>query len=265
MAEANETAPAPQPGTPEYDAAMAAHFRSLSGRADPPAKPDYLPAKFWDEKAGAANLEALAKSYTELESARSKPAEPPPVKPDGLKIPDPQQAVENAGIDWAKVTAAIEETGTLDDAAMAAIEKSGVPKEIIQGYLQMYASQREAQTQAAMQHVGGEAKMAELLQWAGQNLSAAEIADYNKMLGSASWKTALDVLSTKHAASSKTAGEPRLETPGGGGPGAAVGYRSRAEMLEDMGSPKYDKDPAFRAQVAQKMAQATWEYDRRGI
>lgn len=35
-----------------------------------PARPDWLPEKFFDAKAGAPNVEALAKSYAELEKAR---------------------------------------------------------------------------------------------------------------------------------------------------------------------------------------------------
>lgn len=51
-----------------------------------PARPPYLPEKFWDEATGTVRVEALAKSYGELErklGTRRVPAEP------SLEMPEP--------------------------------------------------------------------------------------------------------------------------------------------------------------------------------
>lgn len=46
-----------------------------AGAGAAPARPDYIPEKFWDAKAGAARVDDLAKSYGELERSRGKVAE----------------------------------------------------------------------------------------------------------------------------------------------------------------------------------------------
>jgi hypothetical protein len=134
---------------------------------------------------------------------------------------------------------------------------------VFDNYLALVKNESTRQTELAHSHVGGEAKMNELLGWAAQNLSAPEITHYNAMLGTRDgWKPALDVISAKMAAASKTAGEPVLQggvsVRGGGGE-----YSSRAAMMKDMSSPAYQTDPAFRAQVAQKLAGARFENDER--
>ena len=271
MAEPTTTTPVePQPGTEEYNAMMAARYREMSGRSDPPARPEQVPEKFWNAEKGEVNVDALLKSYGELERTRSTTTEPP--KPDPAappKIPEnaddaAKQAVENAGLDWGKLETKLTETGTLEESDFEALVKGGVPKSIIDNYLELVKDASQRQTELAHQHVGGEEKMNELLGWAAKNLSPTEIATYNKMLATRDgWKPALDVISAKMAAASKTAGEPTLHG-GTGGSSATGGYRSRAEMSKDMASPQYQTDPAFRAQVAQKMSVSTFDLDRRG-
>jgi hypothetical protein len=261
----------PQPGTEEYNAMMAARYREMQGRTEPPARPEHVPEKFWNADKGEVNVDALLKSYGELERTRSTtttttetkdPAAPPKI--DTPTDDAAKQAVENAGLDWGKLETKIAETGTIEESDVEALVKGGVPKSIIDSYLELAKAASIRQTELAHAHVGGEEKMTELLGWAAKNLSAAEIATYNKMLATRDgWKPALDVISAKMAASSKTAGEPNLQ---GGTGGARVneGYRSRADMMKDMSSPEYQTNPSFRQQVAQKMSVSTFELDRRG-
>src|ERR1700720_209995 len=112
MAEPTTTTPPatePQPGTEEYNAMMAARYREMSGRSDPPARPEHVPEKFWNADKGEVNVDALLKSYGELEKTRQPPTtetKPDPSAPP--KIPDAtddaaKKAVENAGLDWSKL------------------------------------------------------------------------------------------------------------------------------------------------------------------
>jgi hypothetical protein len=223
---------------------------------DTTTAPEGVPAKFWDAEKGAVNVDALLKSYGELEKAHSAPADTP------VDHNAAQQAVENAGLDWDTIVGKVN-SGGLEDTDFAALEQVGIPKAIVDNYLALARNESMRQTELAHQHVGGEAQMNELLGWAAQNLSAPEITHYNAMLGTRDgWKPALDVISAKMAAASKTAGEPRLQggvsVPSGGG-----GYSSRAAMMKDMASPQYQTDPAFRAQVAQRLAGARFENDER--
>lgn len=94
------------PGTQEYDAAMIAKFENrgvlANANADdkltqeltgqqPKQRPDNVPEKFWDAEKGEVRVDALAKSYDELQKLQSKgtqqsqpantPAQTPAVDP----------------------------------------------------------------------------------------------------------------------------------------------------------------------------------------
>jgi hypothetical protein len=262
----------PQPGTDEYNAMMAARYREMQGRTEPPARPEHVPEKFWNAEKGEVNVDALLKSYGELEKTRSTttqpttdPAKDPAAPP---KIPEnadeaAKKAVENAGLDWGKLETKIAETGTIEESEVEALVKGGIPKSIIDNYLELAKAASVRQTELAHAHVGSEEKMNELLGWAANNLSAAEIATYNKMLATRDgWKPALDIISNKMASASKTSGEPTLQN-GTGGARGNEGYRSRADMMKDMSSPEYQTNPTFRQQVAQKMSVSTFDLDNR--
>jgi hypothetical protein len=221
---------------------------------DTTTAPEGVPAKFWDADKGAVNVDALLKSYGELEKAHSAP-------PEATDHDAAQQAVENAGLDWNNLVGKVA-AGGLEDGDYAALDTAGIPKAIVDNYLALVQNESSRQTELAHQHVGGEAKMNELLGWAADNLSAPEIAHYNAMLATRDgWKPALDVIAAKAAAASKIAGEPRLQA-GVSVRGGESGYTSRSQMMRDMGSAQYQTDPAFRQQVAQRLAAARFENDR---
>jgi hypothetical protein len=269
MAETTPTTPpAPQPGTPEYDAAMAAVGKGMNARPDfkpenipanKPQRPEHIPEKFWDGEKGEVRVEDLAKSYAELERTRGA-AKPDPAT---LKIPEAKEgddpakaAAAAAGLDWDVLGAKMLGEKGLEDTDFAALAKVGLPREIVENYVALAKESGARQTELAVAHVGGEEKMNALLEWAGKSLSEAEKVEYNKMLGNRNqWKVALDTLMAKQAGAVKTAGEPTLVN-GGGRPNSSpeVGYASREEMVKDMSSPQYFSDPAFRQRVAAKVA-----------
>jgi hypothetical protein len=235
---------------------------TIDPTADPtsPAPPTEtsVPAKFLTET-GEVNVDALVKSYNELERLHSGQN---PANPDSDPHDAARQAVENAGLDWAQITGKLAASGSLEDGDFAALDAIGIPKAIVDSYLQLAKNESQRQTEAAFNHVGGEAQMNELLGWAASNLSEAEISHYNGMLATRDgWKPALDVINAKMAASSKTAGEPNLQN-GHSAPSGDGGYRSRAEMMKDMSSTQYQTDPAFRNKVAGKMAVSRFDLDR---
>lgn len=257
---------------------MAARFREMSGRGEPTplgttaTRPEHVPEKFWDATKGEVNVEALAKSYTELEKTRGTPT--PNVAKDGVTIPatpttevDPAKAaVEGAGLDWDKVSAEfVEGKGELKAETVESLVKAGIPKAMIDQHIALVKEASANLTKQAVDYVGGEDTMNTLLAWAGQNLTEAEKVSYNTMLATRDqWQVALDTLATKYNGAQKTAGEPKLVDgrPGTVGGGSGPGYQSKTEMMADMSDARYKTDPKFRQDVARKMQTATWTLDR---
>ena len=257
----------PTLGTPEYDAAMAAKFDGASTTPAPaitPAvRPDDIPEKFWDAEKGVVRTDELLKSYRELE--KGKTAAPPadPVAPDPAKeapADDPDAAAKtalaNVGLDFTPFSQEFAEKGELSDDSFKALAEKGIPREMVEEYIagqQAIIAQREATAMAA---IGGKEQFDRAAAWASQNLSPAELEAYNKGVNGtqAEMLQAIQGLNAKYVASNGS--EPKLL---GGQPGGAPqsGFRSTQEMTTAMSDPRYERDPAYRQDVLNKLAATT--------
>ncbi|MGQ9370998.1 capsid assembly protein [Azospirillum sp. ST 5-10] len=215
------------------------------------ARPPHVPEKFWDAEAGALRVEALLKSYLELErrlSAAPPAGGPPdragmlralgvPERPDGYRItcghglfePDPEI---NLRLHAAGYTP--EQAQLLYDLAAERM----VP--LIQDLAAEFQAEREVERLVA--RFGGEEKWREvsrqLLDWAAKTLPPA----------------AVDGLSTTYEGvmalyKMMTGAEPVALRAEGGGPAAA----GEADLHAMMRDPRYwrDRDPALVARVTE--------------
>lgn len=273
-----EAEKAPVPGSPEYDAQMADKFRSsqdpadrdaiaaLGGQQDNPAgattaRPEGVPEKFWDAEKGEVRVDALLKSYTELESGKGGAEKPKPVQIDG-EDKTAQEAVDKAGLNWDDLGNKLTTKGDLDAEDYAALAKAGVPENIVRDYVARVNADTERTHKEALEYGGGEEKVTALLDWAAKTLTPEEISGYNQMLSSTSWKVALDTLSARQAKAAPGGQEPNLVTVNGRLGGTTVGYNSEDEMKADMREPLYremsPKGEQFRAQVREKVRLAAY-------
>lgn len=268
------------PGSPEYNDAMASKFReakdSKTGdypplddeqdEEDKPSAPEGIPAKFIRED-GSVDVEAMAKSYTELEKMRGpqKPADSDEGK-TGDNPPDGDEAAADvaaeAGLSYDALVAKVQEKGDLDAEDYAAFKKAGIPEEAVREYIELRNAEVARSRQTAIDYIGGEQETQELMSWAAANLSEQEIDGYNQMLSTPQWKAAVDTLKNLRGNSKATAGEPKLRSAAGSSSGSSTGYASRDEMRADMANPLYHKagpeGDKFRADVQRKMAYAAW-------
>jgi hypothetical protein len=274
MTDPVQTAPAaPTPGSPEYNAAMAAKFDQASGvpvqGAAPPAavapgsdRPAWLPAKF-------ATPEDMAKSYAALEAKLGAPAKAPdapvaaPKDPLGITPPAAPadaaaaQAAASAGLDFNALEQEYQEKGAISPENYAALEAKGIGKEVVDNYIagrQALAAQYASEVKSA---AGGDEQFAKVVSWAATALSPAEINAFNNAVASrdvATAKLAVAGLNARYAA--QYGSQPPLV--GGKAAGGVEGYQSQAQMVADMKDPRYKVDPAFRKVVENKIAAATF-------
>lgn len=216
----------------------------------PPARPDHVPVKFWDPAAGTIRVDALLKSYLELERKLSTPPDPAmdtarartllgvPDTPDeycircdhGLFEPDAQinQRLFTAGY-------------TPDQAQLlydlAAERMLPLLREMAAGF------EADRELDKLVTHFGGSEKWREMsgqiLAWAERNLPPPLVA---ALSGTAEGVLAL------HRLMEDGGGEPRTLRPGGVETDGGAGDLNR--MVAD---PRYwrDRDPAFIAKVTE--------------
>jgi hypothetical protein len=138
-------------------------------------------------------------------------------------------------------------------------------KELVSAYIEYYKSgQQKAQVQATTESqvaevvasVGGKDAYAEMISWAVDNLDQAEIDSYNSVTNSgnpAAIKFAVEALSNRYRNSEG------FEAPLVSGRKADSGpkpYRSQAELARDIANPLYQQDPAFRADVEDRLSRS---------
>lgn len=257
---------APQPGTPEYDAAMAAKYQAVqqpqgttpepTPEAQPPAQSEgeLILGKF-------KSVDDLAKAYVELQKKLGQPREQTTEQtPDGqtegktpLQVPEQEQTQPTA-LEAVLTKAASEYENGLDISAQTREElvKAGIPAQMIDTYLVGLKVQAEAVRNEAFGLVGGEQNYFAMIEWA-KTLPEAERNAFNEaVVNPATSQLAIKGLYAKFVEA--TGNERPLATTSADVTGANTDvYRSKAELTADMRDPRYASDPAFRAQVAAKL------------
>lgn len=266
----------PEPGTPEYDEMMANKARQArgEGKQPDPQMPEGGLEKYWNPETGEYNWEAHAKEL--LFNANGRKTDNDPAEGEGedaqsdandgpLQISKEDQAakdaVESAGLDVQELGRQIVTDGDISDEAKAALEEQGIPRELIDDYIEGVKARIQMTRQSALEYVGGEDAWQEINQWASQNLSETEKEEVNRLLAGPNWKLALDGLQARYQSAQAGSSEGNLHTGAKGGNNTPTGYTSRAQMKRDMSDPRYHTDPSFRNQVMLKMRYATWADD----
>ena len=220
------------------------------------AKPEGIPDKFYDAETGKVDYDAMAKSYNELEKKQSgKPEVEPPVEEP--KTAD--EAVEKAGLDMGKLTEEYDTNEGLTDDSYAALEAAGIPKATVDQYIQgQKALVAQAQTEAYSLTEGKEGYEA-MSQWAKANLSEAELSNYNTQVNSPNSKIREQAIRGLHSQFASDSGDGKPLVHGNNSATAdGSGFKSRAQMIEAMQDSKYQSDPAYRAEVENKIARSSF-------
>jgi hypothetical protein len=215
------------------------------------------------------NVDELVRGYKELESklgapkppvAPATPATPAtPPTPKGVVPPVPDAAaavVAQAGLNFDEFSAEFAQTGTLSEASYEKLTKAGLPKEMVDSYIEGQTTIAEKRQNEVFSTVGGPDAYTKMTEWAAANLTEAEKVAFNGSLTGSldSVKWAVAGLKAKYDAANGS--NPTL-VKGGSVSGVGGGYESVAQMTADMKDPKYSKDPAYRDAVRDKIKRTT--------
>ena len=205
----------------------------------PTDRPEWLPEKF-------ENPEAMAKAYGELESKLSsgdKTGEETSETPGNIEVI--QQYSEK-----------FFKEGSLSDDDYAGLEAIGLPKDLVDSFIQGQQAMLDSSIQQIYSEVGGEERYGNMIDWAKENISSEEIASYNEMVDSGDQNKSLMAvrgLFARYSQAGDTGSSPGLvqgETSGSG----TSAYQSVQQLTEAMSDPRYSNDPAYRKTVTDRLA-----------
>ena len=207
------------------------------------------------------DAEALEKAYLELQSKLGEPNE------DGTdEVREQEQAPEeevestllaDASAEWAK-------TGELSQETMAALSELS-SAELIQAYMELNNAPQnqdlnQEQVATIYNAVGGQDNYNALTGWAADNLPEAAVNAYNNVVNSGDPDTIQLMLAGIRAAYDEANGREGTMLTGKTAPQTADVFRSQAEVVQAMSDPRYDRDPAYRNDVFEKLNRSNIDY-----
>ena len=119
-------------------------------------------------------------------------------------------------------------------------------------------SNEEAEELTAM--VGGKEKYVEMLQWAGETLSEKEIEMFDTVVATGNKNSCYFAIKALQERYTDAVGKEAPLVSGRSSAEKSSAFRSQAEVVAAMGDPRYDKDPAYRQDVFNKLERSQLQY-----
>ena len=223
------------------------------------SKPEGLPEKF-------NSVDELVKSYSELEKKLGEQSQPTKESVDPVSKTEEKQeqpksdldiatkAVDSAGLNMETLSEEFAKDGKLADGSYKSLEKAGIPKEYVDRFIAGQQAIADQQSATVKNLVGGTEAYDSMSEWAGQNLTETEKQAYNTAVNSKDLEAVkLAVVGLKARYAQSTGSEPQL-VEGKASPSGEQGFASWAQVTQAMSDPRYAKDPAYQAEVKNKLA-----------
>lgn len=209
-------------------------------------RPEWLDEKF-------ESPEDLAKAYQELQTKQSR-GETEEVEEelteeeiDDVTNSSMSDAISSATDEWT-------ETGNLSEDSFNTLAESGIPREIVESFIQGQAALVSNEADQVRNEVGGEEAYNSMLTWAEQNLSTDEQAAYNSMVESGNLAQAKVAAKGLYAQMVSAGGKPPTITQGGTKGPSVQPFGSTAQITKAMSDPRYANDPAYRQEVQNRIS-----------
>ena len=215
------------------------------------------------------DAEALEKAYIELQSKLGEPKEEKaPVKEEKTEAKEEVKETKEEEPDYEFLDKLWEESKNekYSDDLLDKLNDMK-PSDVAQLYLNYRSGvdtepQELTQEQAAdlQKSVGGEKQYNTMLQWASNNFDEAEISRYDKVMESGDPDAAYFAVQALQAKYNDGVGvEGKMLT---GKPAKSGGdeFRSQAEVVRAMTDPRYEKDPAYRQDVYDKLERSNVQF-----
>ena len=193
--------------------------------------------------------EDLIKAYSELEKAQSS-RQDKPSNEQGEEVSEVNvsSAIQNA-------SDAFYENGELSEDNFQALEQSGIPREFVEAYVRGQEATMEAEVSSITNSIGGQENYDAMVQWASANLPEAEVDSYDDIVSTGTTDAATMAVKGMYARYLSENGGSSMNIAKGGTSGAAIQpFNSNAQVVEAMNDPRYQNDPAYRADVEKRIS-----------
>ena len=138
-------------------------------------------------------------------------------------------------------------------------------QDLVNAYMEMYengqinqaqgqaAEMSDAQVNSVMNAAGGEKNYNQVIEWAASNLGDRQIDAFDSVVDSGNPAAIGIAFQGLQSAYNEANGYEGRMLQGRAPSSAGEVFRSQAELVAAMGDPRYDNDPAYRADVVEKL------------
>lgn len=208
------------------------------------------------------DAEDLEKAYLELQTKLGQPKEDEPAQPEPEPEAEPEEPSDNfADTLWEEAQGEQFSKETLERL------KGMNPGELAKMYLDYRGSQApagpkidEAGAQSLREMVGGNQSYENLVNWAKSNYNEADINRYNAVMNNGDPDAMYFAVQALNSRYNDANGMEAPLITGRGAPQTVDAFKSQAEVVRAMSDDRYDTDPAYRAQIAQKLERSNLDF-----
>jgi hypothetical protein len=213
------------------------------------------------------DAEELEKAYIELqkklgntdeeteEGVRNEESET-----EEVEVSPAAELITNASAEYA-------ETGEISSEMMEQFSSMS-SQELVDAYVEMQGNLptaeapdlTEAETNVIKNEAGGDEGYTNLMQWSSENLDAADIEAFDSLVDSGNSRLIRLAVAGLKAEMEKAVGFDGELATGRAPTTTADVFRSQAEVVEAMSDPRYDRDPAYRNDVFEKLDRSNLNY-----
>ena len=118
----------------------------------------------------------------------------------------------------------------------------------------------EAQAQELMDMVGGEKAYKSMLEWAGDNFGKEEVEMYDQVMESGNPNAIFFAVQALQSRYNDSVGSDGQLLTGRGAQNTDDSFKSQAELVAAMSDPRYDRDPAYRADLMRRLENSDVEF-----
>ena len=118
----------------------------------------------------------------------------------------------------------------------------------------------EAQAEQLMEMVGGDKAYKSMLEWAGDNFAKEEVEMYDGVMESGNPNAIFFAVQALQARYNDAVGSDGQLLTGRGAQNTDDSFKSQAELVAAMSDPRYDRDPAYRADLMRRLENSDVEF-----
>ena len=179
---------------------------------------------------------------------------------------------QDNGVDPWEISKHFHETkGTITDDMYKTLEDTGLSRASIDSYLAGRAAESgytsnqtadltDAEVTKIQTSVGGEAQYNKMIGWASENLEPTTLEAFNSVIGNGDFNTVQLAVSGLKAQYENAEGYEGQMLTGKSPRSSRDVFRSQSEVVQAMSDQRYDRDPAYRQDVFDKLERSNIQF-----